>query len=378
MALSGQLSDLSLAELIEFFCNQRKTGRLKVAYTRAPGYFFFDRGDLVDARIGALSGVEAVYYSLTQANASFKFSAAFESTRRTIHQPWAQVALEGLRRLDEGIAPGDAFPTGSDVQGVYEDSEPDEQSEETTEGFIKAKTNVNLAGAASQKTTTAASSSSTPLSMAGYADDENDEAAVKKEGRPLIFSAVAIAVVLLIIAAVGIPAGWYGKSKSAAASGASHAPQLAEQAATSTNNSSIDSNAPEATAVEAERMENATTTNASGRADATASLAQQRERERLKAATEKAAVEAERLKSAAAAMPKPSASPLIATANTSNAQKLAVVKAAPKMATVQVTYDEAGRVTVTSGGDGTAQRIARQKRFPAGKGGTATVTIPIN
>ena len=30
MALTGQLSDMSLAELIEFFCNQRKTGRLKM------------------------------------------------------------------------------------------------------------------------------------------------------------------------------------------------------------------------------------------------------------------------------------------------------------------------------------------------------------
>jgi hypothetical protein len=49
-----------------------------------------------------------------------------------------------------------------------------------------------------------------------------------------------------------------------------------------------------------------------------------------------------------------------------------------KKATVQVTYDENGRVTQASGGDATALRIARQKRFPAGKGGSATITIPIN
>ena len=40
--------------------------------------------------------------------------------------------------------------------------------------------------------------------------------------------------------------------------------------------------------------------------------------------------------------------------------------------TVQVTYDENGRVTQASGGDATALRIARQKRFPAGKAGSAT------
>ena len=40
MALTGHLSDLSLSELIEFFCNQRKSGRLKVLYPRGAGYFY--------------------------------------------------------------------------------------------------------------------------------------------------------------------------------------------------------------------------------------------------------------------------------------------------------------------------------------------------
>jgi hypothetical protein len=45
---------------------------------------------------------------------------------------------------------------------------------------------------------------------------------------------------------------------------------------------------------------------------------------------------------------------------------------------VTVTYDESGRVTQASGGDANALRIARQKRFPAGKAGSATISIPIN
>src|SRR5436305_481889 len=60
MALTGQLSDMSLAELIEFFCNQRKTGRLKIDYPRGHSVFFISEGELVDAKVGALSGVEAV------------------------------------------------------------------------------------------------------------------------------------------------------------------------------------------------------------------------------------------------------------------------------------------------------------------------------
>src|SRR4030088_1073063 len=110
MALTGELSDLSLAELIEFFCNQRKTGRLKVIYSVGPGYFYLHSGSVVHARIGILRGIEAVYYALTLPNASFTFSPAFEPPEHTINQPWTSVVLEGLRRMDEGVSPPDAFP----------------------------------------------------------------------------------------------------------------------------------------------------------------------------------------------------------------------------------------------------------------------------
>jgi hypothetical protein len=53
-------------------------------------------------------------------------------------------------------------------------------------------------------------------------------------------------------------------------------------------------------------------------------------------------------------------------------------KSGAKKITVTVTYDESGRVTQASGGDASAVRIARQKRFPVGKAGSATITIPIN
>src|ERR1043165_9020892 len=110
MALTGHLSDLSLSELIEFFCNQRKTGRLKVLYPRGAGYFYLLAGSVVDARIGVLHGIEAVYFALTLPNAEFEFSVDMEASNRTINQPWTQVVLEGLRRLDENIPPSVAFP----------------------------------------------------------------------------------------------------------------------------------------------------------------------------------------------------------------------------------------------------------------------------
>src|SRR6059036_1525265 len=120
MSLSGEVSDLSLAELIEFFCNQRKTGRLKLIYPIGPGYFYLQSGSVVHARIGSLRGIEAVYYALTLPNASFSFSPAFEAPEQTINQPWTSVVLEGLRRMDEGVAPPSPTPAGVAEPSVQE------------------------------------------------------------------------------------------------------------------------------------------------------------------------------------------------------------------------------------------------------------------
>jgi hypothetical protein len=101
MALTGELSDFSLAELIELFCNQRKSGLLKVNYSPAPGLFYIKEGELVDARLGILNGEEAVYSALKLPNAAFRFSSDIAPLSRTIQEPWTRIVLEGLRRMDE-------------------------------------------------------------------------------------------------------------------------------------------------------------------------------------------------------------------------------------------------------------------------------------
>ena len=131
MALTGELTDLSLAELIEFFCNQRKTGRLKVVYPTGAGYFYLQSGSVVHARVGDLRGIEAVYFALTQRNASFTFSPAFEAPEHSINQPWTSVVLEGLRRMDEGIHPPNPFLDGSDTPVEEVKAPPVEAKPET-------------------------------------------------------------------------------------------------------------------------------------------------------------------------------------------------------------------------------------------------------
>ena len=162
MALTGQLSDMSLAELIEFFCNQRKTGRLKIDYPRGHSVFFIKDGELVDAKVGSLSGADAVYFSLTLPNAAFDFSPDVNPTRQTIRESWTQVVLEGLRRLDEGISPteADAFGgwTPSDAEMSLFMDQVDRLGESGAEKDAGAKN-----GAETQ--TQSASSSEVPLAL---------------------------------------------------------------------------------------------------------------------------------------------------------------------------------------------------------------------
>lgn len=330
MALSGQLSDLSLAELIEFFCNQRKTGRLKVAYELTPGFFYFDRGDLVDAKIGSLNGVEAIYYALTLANASFKFSPAFEPARRTIHQPWTQVTLEGLRRLDEGIKPKAPFAE----EGVSYMEDPDGANE-------------------SAEVVEFDSESGMPLS-------QMVDSAVASNGKSKMVYAGVAAAVLALVAVAGIPAGWYGKGKAPAPQPVAAAPSPEAQAASANTDAAAQ---PEQPAVDPASAEAAASMN-----DANALAARRAREVRDRARMAEAAAQKQAAANQPAGLP----------GSPEAAKKPEAVKPGPKMVTVQVSYDEAGRVTQTSGGDGTAQRIARQKRFPAGKAGSTTITIPIN
>ena len=314
MSLTGHLSDLSLSELIEFFCNQRKTGQLKVLYPQGPGYFYLQTGSVIDARIGVLRGIDAVYYALTLPNAKFEFGGESEPPERTINQPWTQVVLEGLRRLDEGIVPTNAYPPD-----YHEEGEAEEENH----------AEVPLTELES-------------LRVPSFLSFMSTESMGKRKFA--IAGAVAFAVIASV-AAIGFPAGWYSPAKAS--------PAVVSQPSTA---AVMEVPTPElAVPVESSQQND--------QADESA-LAARRQHEKDKARAREERAAAALTASSTASVP------------TSMAPESA--KSGAKKITVSVTYDESGRVTQASGGDASAVRIARQKRFPAGKAGSATITIPIN
>jgi hypothetical protein len=311
MALTGHLSDLSLSELIEFFCNQRKSGRLKVLYPQGAGYFYLQSGSVVDARIGVLHGIDAVYYALTLPNAEFEFQADVQTKNRTINQPWTQVVLEGLRRLDESIAPGVAFPPDYvfEADELQPTSNKVETSEEVEKSFAPA--------------------------FLGMGKESINR-------RKPVFIGAAVVAVLASVAVIGVPAGWYSTKKAAAATETASQPVQ-----------------PQPARAEAPAQSQPAATEAVPATEDPNDLAAKRQREKERRAREAKAAEA-----AAAVATAPAAAD--------------AAKPGAKRVVVTVTYDESGRVTQASGGDANALRIARQKRFPAGKAGSATISIPIN
>jgi len=105
VVLTGHLDDQPLPDLIRRLRVQRKSGRLQVEYADAPGYFFFEDGQLVDAQLGTLRGVEALYAALFLDGASFNFNPLVRPPERSIDRQGQQFIwdlIEAPRR--EGLA----------------------------------------------------------------------------------------------------------------------------------------------------------------------------------------------------------------------------------------------------------------------------------
>lgn len=101
VVLTGHLDDQPLPDLIRRLRVQRKSGRLQVEYTDAPGAFFFEDGQLVDAQLGTLRGVEALYAALALDGASFNFNPLVRPPERSIDrqgQQFIRDLIEAPRR----------------------------------------------------------------------------------------------------------------------------------------------------------------------------------------------------------------------------------------------------------------------------------------
>ena len=101
VVLTGHLSNYPLSDLVGILRHQRKSGRLLIEYTKGPATFFFQNGELIDARMNDLTGLQAICVALAQREASFNFNPLILSPRRSIDPSLQRAVAELFGCWDE-------------------------------------------------------------------------------------------------------------------------------------------------------------------------------------------------------------------------------------------------------------------------------------
>ncbi len=275
------------------------------------------------------------------------------------------MVLEGLRRMDEGIAPRNPF---SEQEHSHE-AESKLAVEAVSAGSVTDRVAKNVDDVKSGSMDLPADPS---VEVRTFVPNFTVDA--RRGSRPWTLAAV-VGALALIVGVIGVPWGLYAHNKAARL--ANEAKSLttsdaqtvapAVVANESSNGMANEISNEAANAPSAPSQSEQPTTNSD------ADLAAKRQRE---ARAKELAKTREASTAAATTLTTPKESPVAANPTAPKSQSSP--SAGARRVTVQVTYDENGRVTQASGGDATALRIARQKRFPAGKAGSTTITIPIN
>ncbi|HEX5601559.1 MAG TPA: DUF4388 domain-containing protein [Pyrinomonadaceae bacterium] len=104
VVLTGHLSNYPLADLVGILRHQRKSGRLLIEYAKGPATFFFQNGELIDARMNELTGLQAICVALGQPEASFNFNPLIQSSRRSIESSYQRAVAELFGCWDESFA----------------------------------------------------------------------------------------------------------------------------------------------------------------------------------------------------------------------------------------------------------------------------------
>ncbi|HEY0365091.1 MAG TPA: DUF4388 domain-containing protein [Pyrinomonadaceae bacterium] len=103
VVLTGHLNNYPLSDLVGILRHQRKSGRLLIEYAKGPAMFFFHNGELIDARLNELTGLQAICVALAQPEASFNFNPLIQSSRRSIESSLQRAVAELFGCWDESF-----------------------------------------------------------------------------------------------------------------------------------------------------------------------------------------------------------------------------------------------------------------------------------
>ncbi len=102
--VSGSLREMGLPDMVQVLFHGRKSGNLQIRAPEGSGEIHFVEGNVVNARWEGLKGDTAFYAMLKLTDGEFGLDPSFKATERVINQSAEALLLEGMRRMDEGLA----------------------------------------------------------------------------------------------------------------------------------------------------------------------------------------------------------------------------------------------------------------------------------
>ncbi len=113
----GAVFDLSLSDVIQLEGHNRFSGAISVLFEERRGQLYFQKGEIVHAEQGVLSGEDAAYEILQWPGGSFTLQPNVTTIGRTIRTPIGYLLLEAHRRMDEARRPSPAPPPSEPSRG---------------------------------------------------------------------------------------------------------------------------------------------------------------------------------------------------------------------------------------------------------------------
>ena len=104
VALSGNLSETSFTDLIQFYSISRQTAALTVVSPAGPEHdvvVFMENGEIIDARFGEMGGIDAVRRAMRLREGEFHVELNVSAKKRTIWESCSKLLLDEMVSDDE-------------------------------------------------------------------------------------------------------------------------------------------------------------------------------------------------------------------------------------------------------------------------------------
>jgi len=123
MDFQGSLTEFQLPDIAQFLSGARKTGALRLVEGKEKGEIFLEKGRIVHAELGELSGEEAVYELVLWNQGEFLFEPGVTTDKKTVNKGNTNLMMEAARRRDEWAVISKQIPS---VDWIPEFVIPDE------------------------------------------------------------------------------------------------------------------------------------------------------------------------------------------------------------------------------------------------------------